>query len=39
VSIATVFLFGVAMCYVLKRSGSLWSCILVHSTYDFTAFF
>lgn len=38
-SMVTIFAFGVAMCYLLKRSGSLWSCILVHSAYDFTTFF
>jgi uncharacterized protein len=37
--IVTVFGLGVALCYLLKRSGSLWSCILLHSSYDLTSFF
>jgi uncharacterized protein len=37
-SLFTVFLVGVGLCYLFKRTGSLWSCILVHSVYDLTTF-
>jgi uncharacterized protein len=37
-SFITIFLVGVGLCYLFKRTGSLWSCILVHSIYDLTTF-
>lgn len=34
----TIFLLAVGLCYLFKRTGSLWSCILVHSLYDLSTF-
>jgi membrane protease YdiL (CAAX protease family) len=33
-----IFFVGASLCYLFKRTGSLWSCILVHSIYDLSTF-
>lgn len=32
-----IFIFAFALCFILKRSGSLWSCIIIHSVNDFVS--
>ncbi len=34
----SVFLFSLVMAWALKRSGSLWACIVAHNTNDFLSF-
>ncbi len=33
-----VFLFGIFLGWVLKRSGSLWACMILHSANNFSSF-
>lgn len=38
VTFSFIFLFGMMMGYVLKKTNSLWSCIVIHSIVDFVSF-
>ena len=29
-----IFVFAMILCFVLKRSGSLWGCIIIHGVND-----
>lgn len=38
-TMAYLFVFAFALCFVLRRSGSLWSCIIIHSVNDLASLF
>ncbi len=38
-TMAYLFIFAFVLCFILRRSGSLWSCIIIHSVNDLASLF